>query len=210
MLEELQQAADRLRDTKATWIARRDAVDVLRKTAAFALATLHEQEEEVDPDVKRAVDAALAEANAALKGVPLEVPKEGYSLHELARACEKQGERELKPHRAGYLIEVLMKDGRRQKVYLESFRRKDGADLIRVYTYCGKYAPDSVLWALRANMKLAQAAIALTMIEGEERFVLTNCFLAKEATPAQVKAAVKGIAFYGDWLEKKLTGKDDF
>ena len=40
--------------------------------------------------------------------------------------------------------------------------------------------------------------------------VLARTFLASEATPAQVKAAVKEIAYYGDWLELKLTGLDDF
>jgi len=40
--------------------------------------------------------------------------------------------------------------------------------------------------------------------------VLTNCFLARTATPSLIKASVKELAHYGDWIESKLGGLDDF
>ena len=41
-------------------------------------------------------------------------------------------------------------------------------------------------------------------------FVMANCFLASHVSPAELKAAVKEIAFYGDWIEKEMTGADNF
>jgi len=83
------------------------------------------------------------------------------------------------------------------------------AELIRVFTYCGAESEEALEWALEANMKLSHCALALTHDEDNRRFVLTRCFLAEAARPEQVKAAVKEIAFYGDWIEKKLTGLDE-
>ena len=75
---------------------------------------------------------------------------------------------------------------------------------------CGKPRADAFEWALRANMKISLGALALTRDGGEERLVLTNCFLARTATPSLIKASVKELAHYGDWIESKLGGLDDF
>ncbi|MCL4215937.1 MAG: hypothetical protein KJ052_02880 [Candidatus Hydrogenedentes bacterium] len=58
-------------------------------------------------------------------------------------------------------------------------------------------------------MKLIQCALALHEIEGEEQIVLTNCFLREYVTPEAIRAAVKEIAFYGDWVEKQLSDVDE-
>lgn len=210
MLEEIEKAAAQLANTKTGWVTRRDAAELLGKAAARALVALHEHREEPDIDVKRSVDQALAEASAALKGIAPKVRKGSYSLEELARACEKPGQREVKRERDRYIIELRLAEDRTQKVYLEQFRRKDGIELIRVYTYCGTFTEKAAPWALRTNMTLAQGAVASVTVEGQERFALTNCFLAGAATPEVVKASVKEIAFYGDWIERRLMESDTF
>jgi len=210
VFEDIEKAAKDLRDTKAGWVTRRDGADLLGKAAAMALATLHEHREEMDVDVRRAVDEALAKASAGLQGIAPKAGKNAYSLAELAQSCEKRGRREVQPHGDGFQITVQLKEGRHQTVYLEHFRRRDKIELVRVYTYCGAFSEEAAAWSLRANAKLAQGAIALTEEDGEERFVLMNCFMASEVTPAELKASVKEIAFYGDWMEQKLGGMDDF
>ncbi len=212
LLELIQKAADELRNTESGWVTRRDAAELLGKAAASALVVLHECRDEMDVDVRRSVDKALAQAETILRSAPKESSKHGgpCTLEALAKVCAKPGEREVKQNGEGYAIQVTLKMGRKQTVFLEQFRRRDDLVLIRIYTYCGAFSEDSAKWALKANTKLAQGAIAIAEKDGEEHFVIMNCFLAKEVSPAEVKASVKEIAFYGDWLEHKLSGMDDF
>ncbi|HPJ97888.1 MAG TPA: hypothetical protein PKW60_00255 [Candidatus Hydrogenedentes bacterium] len=208
--EELERLAQQLRDTQTGWVARRDAAQALGKAVSFALDALREYSDEMDVDVRRAVDQALGEASAALAGVPARPPVRQYTLEELAIACAKDGERVVAPHGKGYVVQVTLKSGRHQAVFLNHHVRKDGAELIRVFTVCGKPRADAFEWALRANMKISLGALALTGEGDEERMVLTNRFLARAATPSQIKASVKELAVYGDWIESKLGELDDF
>ncbi len=210
MTEELEKLAKELRNAQAGWVARRDAAEALGKIACRTLEVLHEHADEMDVDVRRSVEQALGKASAALAGVaPLPQVKQ-YTLEELAKACAKDGERVVAPHGKGFVVQVTLKSGRRQAVYLNCHKRKDGTELIRIFTECGKPREDAFEWALRANMNVSHGALALTRDSGEERLVLTNCYLAHAATPAEVKASVKELAYYGDWIESKLSGLDDF
>ena len=110
----------------------------------------------------------------------------------------------------GYTIKVMLKEGRHQTVYIAPLEQKGGQELIRVFTYCGKPKKGSFEWALRTNTKIVQGALALWDEEGAERLVLLNCFFASEVTVPEMKAAVKELSHYGDWIEKKMTGLDDF
>ena len=210
MLEEIDDALQRLADTKAGWVTRRDAADLLGKAALKALAALQQFSDEMDVDVKRAVDEALGRAAGVLRGVtPITGPTQ-YSFDELARSCEKPGSRTVEKDDDGYVIRVKTDDNRAQNVHVRLFKRSDGIDLVQVYTVCGKSDEGAFGWALRANMKLIQGAIALAKQGDDERFVLTACFLASEMTKAEIKAAVKEMAHYGDWIESKLTDRDEF
>ena len=210
MYEEIVRATEDLRNTKAGWVTRRDAAEHLGRAAAMALVVLHEHREEMDTDVHRSIEKALGQASAALRGIAPEVPEKSYSLEDLAKGCEKGEQRLVTPHGKGYMVKVQLHQGRHQDVSIDAFRRKDGIELIRVHTYCGACTEDRLAWALRANAKLIQGALALEGKEREEQFVLMNCFLAGEVSPREIKASVKEIAFYGDWIEQRLTGKDDF
>jgi hypothetical protein len=207
--EELEKYAKQLRNPDAGWVVRRDAAENLGKAAAFALDVLREHADEMDVDVRRVVDQALGQASAALEGVPPLPQVKEYSLEELARACEKEGERVVAPHGEGYVVQVTLKSGRKQAVYLNHHKRKDGMELIRIFTECGKPREDALEWSLRANMKVSHGALALARDGEQERLVLTNCYLAHAATPAEVKASVKELAHYGDWIENKLSGLDE-
>lgn len=211
MFEAIREATETLHDEHSGWVHRRDAADQLGRAAALALVALNDHREELDTDVRRAVDKALAQASAALSGVRPAVEAPTYTLEDLVHHCERKDRRIVHAREDGsYIIEVVMKDGRRQEVHAEEFTRRDGIELVRIYTFCGPYADSTAKWALRANMKLAQGAIALWDAGGDERFVLLNCYLKGEASPAEFKASVKELAFFGDWIEKKLHETDEF
>ncbi|NUM54835.1 MAG: hypothetical protein HUU46_14410 [Candidatus Hydrogenedentes bacterium] len=210
MWEEIDGAIEKIRDTRAGWVTRRDAVELLGKVATKALDALQDASDEMDVDVKRSVDDMLGRASAALKGVKPKFESTPPTFDELAKSCAKEGVRQVEPDDEGYVVRVKLKDGRTQAVHIRRFSRADGVALIQVYTICGKADETSYAWALRANMKLIQGAVALAKQGDDERFVLTMCFLASEVTKSEIKAAVKEAAYYGDWIEQKVSGQDDF
>lgn len=207
--DKIDKAAAVLRDESSGWVHRRDAADLLGRIAARALQPLHERLDEPDLDVQASINRGLGQAQAVLHGIDAVVP-EGHSLEELAKLCEKEGSRDVSPHEEGFVVNVKMRDERKQKVYLMPHTRKDDTKLIRVFTYCGAANADAEAWALRANNKLTHCAIALVNEDDGEKFVLTHSFIDGDVTPREMKSAVKEIAFYGDWVEGKLSDLDDF
>ena len=55
---------------------------------------------------------------------------------------------------------------------------------------------------------LRELEAALAEEDGEDRLVLINNFVTSQATPRGIRACVKEMAAYGDWIEKKLSGED--
>lgn len=204
-LQPIEKAATELADERAGWVTRRDAADALGRAAEKAIRALQARRHEKDIDVKTAVDRALGRVSAALAGEPA---KGGYTLEELAQACAKPGKRIVTAEDEGYTVEVMLSNDRRQRVRVEETERERGR-LVVISTRCGKATPDALSWALRANVSLTLGALALVEEDGEERFLIRNCYIAREATPLEVKASVKEVAFYGDWIERKLAGSED-
>ena len=85
MYEEIDKAAKLLKDTKAGWVTRRDAVELLGQSAARALKVLREHLDEPDVDVHRSVVEAMGKASAAVAGIAPVAEARQYSLDELAR-----------------------------------------------------------------------------------------------------------------------------
>jgi hypothetical protein len=209
LIEMLQEALGALNDSTQPYVYRRDAAEMLGRAAAHAASALKRHENETDPDVRMAVERGLGEAQAALRGVtPRPLEKEAHSLEQLARACEKKDKRVVTPHGDGFAIDVVVNDSRRQRVVLLNAAAQDGSRLVRVFTTCGPPTEKMFKWALRTNLQFVHGALALTEEEGREQLVMTCNFPADEVGPDEVKAAVKEVAFYGDWIERKLTRED--
>ncbi|MFA6242617.1 MAG: hypothetical protein WC655_16890 [Candidatus Hydrogenedentales bacterium] len=210
MFEDIDGAAEQVRDKRVGWVNRRDAAELLGRAAMRALAPLHELREEMDVDVRRSIDDALGRAAAVLNGV---VPRDAAGpvpLEELVRACEKAGEREVTADGDGFAVKIQLKSGRSQHVHVKQLNRKDGIKLYQVFSVCGKADEKMYGWALHANTKMAQAAIALTGQGDEERFVLVNCFLVEEVSRNEMKASIKEVAYLADWMEQRLGSSDEF
>ena len=100
--------------------------------------------------------------------------------------------------------------GRKQELSIATDTRRDGKGLIRVSTRCGARDDTALSWALRANKDVTHCAMSLCKEGDEEFFDLVSSTIASETSPEEIKAAVKEVAFYGDWIENKLTGSDEF
>ena len=204
-------AAEELADTRGGWVDRRDGAEYLGRAAAKALKALHDFRDEKDVDVRAAVDEALGIAKAGLQGIaPVADSGKKYTFDELAKACDKPGKRHVEKAGDTFTVEVVLKNGRKQTVTLSASQRKDGEELIHVFTPCGPVTDDALAWALKTNAKLTQGALAIQVHEGEEKLVLMNCYFLEECTPREIALCVHEIAFYGDWIEEKLTGLDEF
>jgi hypothetical protein len=205
MRDAIQKAADTLGDRSAGWVHRRDAAATLGSLAGEALAALHRFGEEPDIDVRGAVDQALSHARAALEGVEPEATRpRTYPVEELVGYCEKPGARDISRDGDTWTLDVALPSGRRHRVVVTPHED----DMVRVFAPCGPAKPEAADWALRTNLKLHHCALALADHDGETQLVLVRTFLKDEATPAAMKAAVKEVAFYGDWLEERLDGAD--
>lgn len=205
MFTELEKAARRLADSRAGWVTRRDAADALGEMAARALRALKAQCSDADVDVKTAAERALGRVSAALAGHPA---TSGYTLEELAKACAKDGSRTVIPDGDAFIVEVRAGENRRQRVRLAIVKGRVGR-LLEISTRCGKADAEVHAWALRSNMDIALGALALRKDGDDEILVLRGCYLPDKVSPSEVKACVKELAYYGDWLESRLTGRRD-
>lgn len=210
MNDEIDNVIRRLRDTKAGWVTRRDAAEHLGKMATQALVALQSFSDEMDVDVRRAIDEWLGKAAAIVKNVKPMAEARAYTLEELVRSVAKEGSRDVEADGDGFVARVTLKGGRSQSVHVREFLREDGVKLVQVYTVCGRADEKAYAWALRANMKLIQGAVALSKDGEDERFVLSTSFLADQVSKVEIKSAIKETAFYGDWIEQKLSKQDEF
>lgn len=204
------QCVQDLGDTKAGWVTRRDAAESLGKTARQALQCLSAHREDPDQDVRRGVTQALSDAQAGNPPLADRDSQPGYSMEELVRACEKPGKRTVEPHGDGYLIRVKTGENRMQSVQIRPFAHSDGAQYIRIHTFCAEVDDKKIAWAMRANAKLPHCAFAVHGHDDKEWIVLVHNFSRERAKPADLKEAVKAIAYYGDWFEQRLSGLDEF
>jgi hypothetical protein len=209
MMKDLDNIIEALADSSAGWVTRRDAAEALGEIAGKSLAALKAHAEESDVDVRTAVQRALGDIGASGSAAPVQQgsPKRA-ALKDLARACEKKMRRAVKAQGDGFLVRVQTKEGRTQDVLIQPHKRSDGRELVRVSTQCGEADADTIAWAIRSNAKLMYCTFCVHTHEGKEQLMILSNFNPEHVTPGMVKDAVKEIAHYGDWLEKKLTGED--
>lgn len=197
-----------LGDEHAGWVNRRDAAQGLGALAARAVQVLKRYEKDPDTDVQMAVSHALGVARAGLEGIA-PAAGTGYTMDDFSRELHKPPSREVEKDGSGLKVEVTLPNGNKQRIFIQPHEGVSKQKLIRVYTRCGKPREGSYDWALKTNLNTAQCALALAEEDGEATYWLVNHFLADEVTPSEIKAAVKEVAFYGDWIEQKMTGQDE-
>lgn len=111
----------------------------------------------------------------------------------------------------GYLLRVPLFDGRKQNIII-TFSGKDekGKDLITIATICAPVAVEkNNRIFLKLNPKLAFGAVGITIINSEAFYVITQTYpVILLEHKSIIIDAIEYIASQGDWVEKKLIGKD--
>ncbi|MFP6584462.1 MAG: hypothetical protein VCD00_18160 [Candidatus Hydrogenedentota bacterium] len=205
MSDDIRRAIKSLGDPDTGWVHRRDAVELLAKAVHDSLGALHAHKNDSDRDVQTSVAKAL---NAI--GIDAPVPvDDAASLEKLVMALESKGNREVSKTDSGFEVVVNTKNGRSQTVSIEATISNTKQDVIRVTTICGPASESSYEWALTNNNKMSHCSLALDKRDGETWLVLVNNHLAEAITFEELKLTVKEVAFYGDWVEDKLTGEDN-
>ncbi len=210
MEENIERRMAQLENREENWVIRRDAAEELGRTATKSVEALRAHLEEEDRDVRAMIVKALGWAKAGLEGVEPVAQERAYTLEELAKSVEKPGSREASPKGDGFEISVTLREGRSQKVLAEPAKSQAEKDTIRISTRCGPASDKVFRWALRNNTGLSHCALAISDEGGEEMLLMVHSFLADAVTPAEFKSSVKEIAYYGDWVESKLTDGDVF
>jgi hypothetical protein len=206
MAKELEAALQQLANAGAGWVHRRDAALELGRWAAIALNALKRHQEDPDTDVRRAVGEAVTKLHLPVAPAS----GGGYALESLAKSCEKPGQRQVTAEGEDYIVRVVLSEGRSQLVRLTASKSRYGHDMIQILTQCGAASEKTKSWALQSNAKLVHCAFAVRDAGEQEELVLLENIPFRHATPDMVKAAVKEIAYYGDWIENRLSDDDVF
>jgi hypothetical protein len=206
MAKSIQELIQELNDKTAGWATRRDAVETLGKYAHRLVTELLNHQQEEDMDVQMEVERSLQPLHVLLE-TPGKTQKQ-YTLRELALACERHGHRTVDTYKTGFVVTVKLEEGRSHRVYIMPNKSTESKKTIRLFTLCGETSPEMISWALKANAKLTHGAFAVLKFNDEEQLVIINNILKEDATPALIKRGVKEMAFYGDWLEEKLSDRD--
>lgn len=204
----LKKTLDTLANREAGWVARRDAAEALGNVAQKSITALVDHLGDQDTDVQMAVERCLQPVHVLLRTHARS--RKHYTLRDLAFSCERKGARSVEAHDSGFIITVKLRNGRSHRVYLTHHETRDSRRMVRVYTLCGVATPEKVTWALKANTKLTHGAFALLHWHEADYLAIMNNILKQEATPDTIKRAVKEMAHYGDWLEEKMSGLDEF
>lgn len=206
MGKSIQELIQELNDKTAGWATRRDAVETLGKYAHRLVTELLNHQQEEDMDVQMEVERSLQPLHVLLE-TPGKTQKQ-YTLRELALACERHGHRTVDTYKTGFVVTVKLEEGRSHRVYIMPNKSTESKKIIRLFTLCGEASPEMLSWALKANAKLTHAAFSILTFDDEEQLAIINNILKEDATPALIKRGVKEMAFYGDWLEEKLSDRD--
>lgn len=206
MGKSIQELVQEINDKNSGWATRRNAAESLGKYAHHLISTLIDHLQDEDMDVQMEVERTLHPLHVLLENQGKS--QKPYTLRELALACEKHGQRTVDTYKNGFVVTVKLDEGRSHRVYIMPNKSTESKKVIRLFTLCGEVSPEVLSWALKANTKLTHGAFSILKFDNEEQLVIINNILKENATPNIIKRGVKEMAFYGDWLEEKLSDRD--
>ena len=208
MADDIDKAVAQLSNRSGTWVARRDAADFLGKVASRARAALAQFAQDPDTDVRAAVAKAMGDT--AWRDAGRDSKAAQLTLEELVRAVERPGKRAARAIEGGFEITATLKNGRAQKVLVTRGTSEAGAETIRVRSRCGLADTKEMAWALRTNDRLPHCSIAIVEDNGRQYFEIGHSLREQKATPDELRACIKEVAFYADWAEARLSKQDAF
>lgn len=208
-MEDIEKAIATLQNPAAGWATRKEIANRLGDLAHRAIHALRDHKDDADQDVRDVVRASLKRLPLVRANGDASAPKD-FALEELAMHCAKTGSRAVTEYGEGYRVEVRIDDARAQDVFIRPYEKDDGTRMLRVFTVCGKPDSPTAAWALRTNTELIGCAFAVEIHDRFEHLILVENYHRAKVSPDDVLASVKQIAFYGDWLEKRISKEDTY
>lgn len=110
-----------------------------------------------------------------------------------------------------YEVAVSMSGGRCQRVWVD-FTRADpqGNPVVQLCTPCGDADARRYEWALKLNMTIPYAGIALASLDDKLCFAMVATYLRAAVHPEEIAKALATLAAHGDEIEKALGGEDRY
>jgi hypothetical protein len=208
MNECIQEWTGKLSNQDAGWVIRRDAAEKLSQIAEESIMLLKSHRDDSDRDVQKEVSDALLRIKSLAENTEASEINHKPSLEKLVKALKKPGSRDVNAVSDGFDITVSLNDGRTQTVNVSPGKSQSGNDLVHVTSICGEAIEKVHAWALKSNVQFSHCALATKTIDSKSMLVMVKSFLAEEVSFRQLKASVKEIAYYGDWVESKLDKED--
>ncbi|REJ86171.1 MAG: serine/threonine protein kinase [Acidobacteria bacterium] len=109
-----------------------------------------------------------------------------------------------------FCIEVPLKAGRRQRVYVgELVSEIDAEPLLRIYSPCAPATDDYLRHALELNARVHMGALAIRQHEGREYFVMRNTTPRATCDPEELRESILSVARGADHVESVLLDVDE-
>ena len=124
-------------------------------------------------------------------------------LLELALQHSRTEWREESPGR--YAVSVPLKSGASSSVTV-AFGGNDheGAEIVVVYSVCGKARPEQYETVLRENLRMPYGAVALREAGGELHFVTFNTILRKDLSPVELRKSIMAVGQSSERVRNRL------
>jgi len=104
-----------------------------------------------------------------------------------------------------FAVDLDLSGGGRQKVCVVfGSTDHEGAEIVIVYSVCGKAAAEHYETALRKNLRLPYGAIALRDIGGEPHFVMFNTILRQGLSPVELRKSIVTVGERSDAVARQL------
>jgi len=151
-------------------------------------------------------------------------PRDGIEAAQLLRAVLGQtrdvesllhealdGEPHVEWQRTGqqYQVNVRLRDGRRQRVFIEISDHPFHDRLLQIYSLCCPAEEHYYRDALTLNSQLFHGALALREVDGKEYFVMHDAYPRGTVDAEEIRRSVLELAMHADSVEHHLTGDDD-
>ena len=107
-----------------------------------------------------------------------------------------------------YRLEIKLRDGRRQAVFVEPSDHGAADRLLLIYSICCRAQPEFYEYALRLNAECLHGGLSIREIDGQLHFCMVDTYPRATVDPEEVRRSVLEVAQQADGIEKLLTGAD--
>lgn len=113
-----------------------------------------------------------------------------------------------KRERKSVCVQLQLKSGRGQKVYIENSEHRAGDRLLNIYSLCCRADPAFYEEALRLNAVVLHGGLSIRNVDGEPWFVMVDTYPRATVSGEEVRRSVMEVGSRADEIELLLTGCD--